>query len=847
MMRLKYFSCLFLCFVSLLSLRAQTGDFVLLTQVLNQIEKQHSVEFSYVENEVVQLKVIPPNKSLTLNEKLSNLAQQTQLTFNRVNNKYISISDNKKIKIYFKGYLKDVDTKQPLENATITMHPSEQVIISNSSGYFQISDPKTTSLTFTHVNYDPLIIDDLSPQNSPIYFLKTKTIQLEEVDTQVILTRGVTKKWDNGFEIKPKQFGLLPGLTEADVFESIKQIPGVISSDETLANLTIRGGNQDQILFQWNGMRLYQVSHFFGLISAINPNLAHKINIVKNGSSPFYGGSVSGIVDISTLPEIKKEETASLGANMINTDVTFRHRFNEKSNLAISARRSITDLFNTPTYQNYYNRVFQNTVVTDLQLNGNVATANDLKFYFMDFSGQFSHRMSKKVELFVDFLVLTNQLNLVQSRNENGIFIQKNSALDQETTGGIITSRIDWNPKLKSDYRLFYSQYELYSNYESINSNQIHYQRNEIQHLGLDLKNKYTLNPKTTLDFGYQFDEIGNQNINRLNSPTINTDIKYVLRNHALIGNLKWEIPEKNIKVSVGIRQNYYERWGVFITEPRFNLMWQPNAHWQLDLNGEIKSQTVSKIVDRQQDFLGIEKRRWILSNNRDIPILKNRQLSAGTSYRQNGWLISTEFFVKKVLGITARSQGFQNQYENIDFTGDYFIWGNELLVQRQWKNFILWATYSYNDNRYSFQFNSNLLRFPSNNEIMHHWATGIVYDTKNYKLTLGGKWFTGRPTTLPQSQNLQYDPTTGSTYINFKNPNSAHLPNFIQINTSGSYLFAFKDKKTLTFGASILNVLNTRNKINQFFRINTNVQSIEEVNTYSLERTINVFVRYTL
>ncbi|MFY7757084.1 MAG: TonB-dependent receptor [Flavobacterium stagni] len=830
-----------------MSLRAQTGDFVLLVQVLKQIEKQHNVEFSYVENEVNGLKVIPPNSKLPLNEKLTNLAQQTQLTFNRINNKYISISDNKKIKIYFKGYLKDVETKQPIESATITLHPSEQVIISNSSGYFQISEPTTSSITITHVNHDPLIIEDLSPQNTPIFYLKTKTTQLEEVDTQIILTRGVTKKWDSGYEIKPKQFGLLPGLTEADVFESIKQIPGVISSDETLSNLNIRGGNQDQILFQWNGMRLYQVSHFFGLLSAINPNLAHKINIVKNGSSPYYGGSVSGVVDISTLPDNKKEEKVSFGVNMINVDATFRHRFNEKTRLALSARRSITDILNTPTYQNYYNRVFQNTVVTDLLLNGNIAYTNDLKFYFMDVSGQLAQRISPKVELFVDFLLLTNQLNLTQSRTENAIFIKKSSSLDQETTGGIVTSRIQWNPKLKSDYRLFFSQYELYSNYESLNSTQTHYQRNEIQHLGIDLKNKYTLNSNTSLDFGYQFDEIGNQNINRINSPVINSDVKYVLRNHALIGDLKWELPEKNIKTSFGIRQNYFERWGVFITEPRINIAWQPNARWQFEFNGEIKNQTVSKIVDRQQDFLGIEKRRWILSNNSDIPILKNRQLSAGGSYRFKGWLISNEFFIKKVIGITARSQGFQNQYENLNFTGDYFIWGSEFLIQHQWKNIIVWATYSYNNNNYTFKINNNNVQFPSNNEIMHHWATGIVYDTQKMKLTLGGKWFTGRPTTLPQSQNLQYDPNTGASYINFNAPNSSHLPNFIQINASGSYVFPFKEKQSLTLGASILNILNTRNKINQFYRINTNVQSIEEINTYSLERTINVFVRYTL
>ena len=135
---------------------------------------------------------------------------------------------------------------------------------------------------------------------------------------------------------------------------------------------------------------------------------------------------------------------------------------------------------------------------------------NDLKFYFFDFSGQFSQKIGTKLELIFDVLVLSNQLNLKQSRQENGLLIQKNSSLDQETTGGIVTGKVNWATQWKSEFKLILSQIELYSNYESMNTAQTVYQRNEIKHLGGEWKTTWLLNPNTTVNFGYQFDEIGN-------------------------------------------------------------------------------------------------------------------------------------------------------------------------------------------------------------------------------------------------------------------------------------------------------------------------------------------------
>ena len=101
---------------------------------------------------------------------------------------------------------------------------------------------------------------------------------LEEIVITNYLTSGITKLNDGSLTIKPKTFGILPGLIEPDVLQTIQAIPGIISTDETVSNINVRGGTHDQNLLLWDGIKMYQSGHFFGLISAFNPHTTKRIN-----------------------------------------------------------------------------------------------------------------------------------------------------------------------------------------------------------------------------------------------------------------------------------------------------------------------------------------------------------------------------------------------------------------------------------------------------------------------------------------------------------------------------------------------------------------------------------------
>ncbi len=843
----RFLIVIFSLFVIVLPLRAQdNGKAILLKKIFENIGKTHEVNFNFIEEEIAIFKLIPPSNSLTLQEKLNYISEKTQLKFEFISEKYISVINNQKLDKPLCGYLLDKETKEPIQNATLLVSGTNSFAITNEIGFFELKTKSANAIEISHLNYKSEIIQSsfLYVESCPTIYLKSIINDLEPVVTTLYLTKGISKKRDGTYEVKPKKIGLLPGLTEPDVFQTMQQIPGIHASDESISNTSVRGGTHDQNLFLWNGIRLYQTGHFFGLISSLNPNLAHKINIAKNGTSAFYGDGVSSSVLISTHTDSIENTTGAVGFNLINADFYTKVKTSKKSNIEISGRRSYTDLITSPTYKSYFNKIFQNTIVTNYFDNQNIKYNSDEDFYFYDFTAQYHQKIKQKTDLFIDILSISNVLDVLQTKTENSITTSKYSCLEQQTYGANAVLKTDWNAKNSSEISIYASYYNINSENESIESNQIFNQENTILDTGIKLQNSHVLSDKFTFLNGYQFNEIGVRNVDIINTPVFSRKIKEVLKNHALITELKYRSANNKFNGRIGFRQNYIQEFSTFIFEPRVQLNYKFTPFFQLEIMGESKHQTTSQIVDLQQDFLGIEKRRWTLSNNKDIPIVKSNQTSLGFSLNKNNWLLTLENFYKKVDGITSMSQGFQNQYEFVKTNGNYTVYGTEFLIQKQFKPITTWVSYTFQENNYEFK-TLNTTAFPNNFEIKHAIKSAIISDFKNIKLAIGAQWFTGKPTTLPVSTTPIYtDPETPT--VGYQSPNSSNLEDYFQVNFSGSYAFAIGTKSKLNFGFSVQNLLNNKISINQHYRINNNTNIVEQVNTFSLERTPNAFLRFT-
>jgi hypothetical protein len=836
----KRFRFLFFTFFLALNLFAQDkGGLMPFKKIIIDIEQQHQVSFNFTEDNIADLELIPPKRSLSLDQKLHYLAKNTNLSFENIGNKFINIYKKDKSKIIC-GYVFSSTDQKPIENANISLN-NETQIITDLNGYFEFKKEAATIFFVSHIGFTTkrIVFNNPDSKDCLQIQLEPEITELEEIKTNAILASGISKNKDGSFQIKPKKFGILPGLIEPDALQTMQQIPGVNSIDESVSSINVRGGTHDQNLFLWNGIRMFQTGHFFGLISVFNPNLAHTISIYKNGSSAFFGESVSSVVAISSTPETIEKNTFSAGINMINADIYGKYNLSKKSYIEISARKSITDFVETPTYKEYFNKVFQNTTITDFSQNQNINYQSDKNFEFYDATFKYVQKIGNKDQIVLDLITIQDNLEVFQSATSYDMNKSENNVLRQQNYGGNLSWKRNWNSFNTTKINVYNSSYELLADQKTTNEDQIVIQENTVNNNGINLENNHIISSKFSFNEGYQFNEIGVTNLEQVSNPDFYRKVKDVLRIHALILEGKYNDTLSRLYFKAGARINYIEKFKKSIVEPRMQFSYGISKTLNLELLGELKSQNSQQIIDLQKDYFGIEKRRWIISNDSTIPIQKSKQLSLNLFYKKNDWLLAIENFYKKVTGITTSSQGFQNQLEFIRTTGDYEVFGTEILIQKKINHFLTWLSYTYNENDYHFS-NYEYPIFPNNFELTHTLSWAGIYEKNNFKIALGTKWSSGRPKTSPNSS--QIDPS--NPLLVYNKPNNTNLNVFSQVNFSSTYKWETSKGIQFKIGISILNILNRKNEISEYYRISSLTNSIEEVETFALQRTPNLSFR---
>ncbi|BAO75747.1 TonB-dependent receptor plug domain-containing protein [Winogradskyella sp. PG-2] len=661
----------------------------------------------------------------------------------------------------------------------------------------------------------------------------SKLQELSEVMLSGYIVKGVNKLSNGSFEIDISDFDILPGLVDTDVLQAVQAFPGIQSINETVSNINIRGGTHDQNLILWDDIKMYQSGHFFGLISMFNPQITERVALTKNGSGTEYTDGVSGTIAMETDKNISTSFKGSLGINFIDANGFADIPTGKKSSLQVALRKSMSNFTETPTYNNFFERISQDTEVENNTMD---IINSDKEFDFYDASLRWIYKMSATEELRINFINVANELvfneNTMINQNEDS----RESSLTQNSIAGAVQYSKIWNRKWRTNFEVYETDYKL----KSVNSNILDAQRflqeNKVSETSVKLKADYTVNDKLQLLNGYHFVETEITNLDDVDNPLFRSLISEVVRTHGVFSQLSYRSKDRNTNLNSGLRYNYIGKFDKHLLEPRLSFSHKFLDHFSVEVLGEFKHQTSSQIINFQNDFLGIEKRRWQLSNDEDIPVISSRQASLGLSYNKSGWLISADVYYKKVKGITTQSQGFQNQYEFVRTSGFYDVRGVDFIVRKQMNNFNSWFSYSYMNSNYHF----NALpetSFPSNFDVTHALTFGTNYTSKRLKMSAGLNWNSGRPKTSPVLGNEIID-----NEINFDTTNSDQLQAYLRVDISALYNFKLGKTKFANLGVSIWNLLDKNNVINNFYRFNGD--SVDEIKQQSLGITPNVVFR---
>lgn len=803
-----------------------------LLKILKKLEKEYDVRFSFDTKLIEKYECSPFTLEDDLDEKIEHLVKETDLLFEIIDKRYIIIKAKEPTtNLTVCGFLVDEYSRSPIQGATVLVEGKSIGTVTDSKGYFELKKLHSDwEIRTDFLGYESkkASVFKMLHNSCKTIVLRENNEELEEVLISDYLTQGMVKKNDGSVQVSPRKLGILPGLTEPDILQSLQLLPGVQSPNETASGIHVRGSTPDQNLILFDGVKMYQSGHFFGLISSFNPYVTQKISFYRSGTRAKYGDRVGGVLDISSgddVPEFK----SGFGVNMTHADAYIKTPlFHNKVGLIFSARRSLTDIWNTITYQKFSESVFQNTRILEGELDNNL-TETENSFYFNDYNLKLIAEISDSDKLV--FSNLFNKNNLDYEAENERFHEETSDNIEIENKGFDIKWSKKWSPKLKQELEISNSNYELdYKGKRLVNrknseddSEDIFTKYNKVNDFGVHYNFEYANTDKNTFSGGYQFTAnsvsyiFENAGLTP-NNETLESGTLKKNKTHAFY--LENQYKDEKWMINLGLRSNYFSRVNQFYLEPRLFISNQITDQFQLKASTERKNQVVSQLIEFRNNGLGLENDIWALSNNEDIPVLKSNQVSVGFLFQKSGWNLDVDFYKKTINGLTLLTEDIVTRAPNY-LAGQNKVSGIDLLLKKRFGNYRSWISYTYSSSDFTYNQLNNGNSFAGTYDIPHSLVWSHTYNHNKLQFSLGWKIRSGTPYTKgitlePAKNNLN------NRVITFGEVNAERLPVSKKLDFSATYKFKFsKEGKTeAKLGISLLNLLNTKNVLDRSYEI---------------------------
>lgn len=682
----------------------------------------------------------------------------------------------------------------------------------------------------------------------------TSTQLLQEVVIKEYLTLGINRQnEDTSIKVSPKKMGILPGLTEPDVLQTIQLLPGVQSPTETASGIYIRGGTPDQNLVLWDGIKMYYSGHFFGTISAFNPYITKEVKLYKSGMKARYGDRISGVIDITSDSDIPNKIEGGFGSNMTHADAYLRAPIGKSTAIIVSARRSINDIVDSKTFRNYSKRVFQDTKISE----GNKIVEDDEvtytkdNFYFTDFTIKAISKLNDNNEISISSLFTKNKLDYSYEVEKFGEL--SGDQLDIKNHGTNLNWKHDFSNSLSHSASMYYSNFDL----KYIGSNSIpddeysseSIKNNKIDDFGFSYDMEWSKNDKSILGFGYQFSS--SKVKYEFSSVDSDSPEENVYQSNNNVNNIHTIYADYKLKTSgkwfidLGLRTNYFSVVDKVFIEPRFQFQYNIGSNFKYKASAERLHQAVSQVVEFNPTYFGLEYQIWVISDGNAIPVLKSFQATSGFTFYNNGWDIDLEGFYKKVNGLTSFTLDFDN-IDNFFSTGKSNVLGLELFIKKKIKNYRTWISYALNNNDFTFVQINNGDSFSGNSDITHQFTWSHTYEWKGFDVSIGWNWRTG----IPYTNATEVIYNTGVPTIIYGNINGDRLPNYHRLDMSATYKFNISKNERWKgkLGFSILNIYNQKNVLSRTYKTRqpdlNSEYVLTEINKISIGTTPNFVFR---
>ncbi|MCH8535855.1 MAG: TonB-dependent receptor plug domain-containing protein [Flavobacteriaceae bacterium] len=830
---MRHFCWLFILFC--ITAKAQQNQLVSLHNYISLTENEFDVFFSFADDEVAPLQI--PNRNFSaLDQQLKHIQNYSYFEISQVSDQiYTLVAKDDLIETSIE--VRDFFTDQPISSYTIGI--KNLIFKSDTSPTIQLKYPasfENLNMIIDAENHQVLRqnLSSLQQQKNNVIYLDLRAEDLESILISNYIASGINKLKNGNKRIEVNKFKSFPGLVEPDILQNIQILPGVNSVEESLSYLNIRGGTHDQNLFLWDGIKMYQTAHFFGMISAFSPYMIESTEVSKNATNARYFDGVSGMIKMQTSQQIASESRTEIGFNLINADVFTDQPINSTSSIQFSARHSLNFALNTPTYTSFFDKVFQNTEIQN-NLDNNANEAQN--FNFFDTSIRYLNQITEKDRIRLNFVFHQNNFDLSLHDSSASEASVLGSELNQSNWSGGLNWERKWNDLHVSTIQFGISEYSLDGLNASFINQQSLFQINKVQDWNFNWHHTQKWSKQLLFSYGVQFNETGVTNTEEYENPFFFREVKQSILVSGAYGGIEFQSKDEMSKLYLGGRLNHFSQFNTLNFEPRFYFRQKFLNHFTIEVSTEQKSQVTTQLVDLQTDFLGVENRRWVVASPNERPILKAQQVELELQYFKNNWLLSLAGYVKSVEGIGTQSQGFVNQFQFLNDFGEYNVVGLDFLVNKQMNQTSTWFSYSFMDNKYRFE-NLTPSEFPNNTNLAHIFNFGIQHKIGDFDFSTGASWHSGVPYTGLQNSGV------GNSELAFASPNQFTLPNYFRLDASVNYHIQLSEKVKLKSGISFWNITDRKNVYKSFFEANQEADGVQNIQQLGLGFTPNFLVR---
>jgi hypothetical protein len=691
--------------------------------------------------------------------------------------------------VEIRGYVSDSLTAQRIPFANVRIQMTAKGAATNNSGFYLIPSvpPGEYDIEASVIGYGKKVEHLIVRPGKPLqldFMLSIKPIEGEEVLVTSARRREVKEINTSVHVMEQRDLKVTPVIAQADVFQSIKILPGIVSTSDVSSRFYVRGGAVDQNLVLLDGMKIYNPFHALGIYSVFDPDIVQNVETYTGAFPAGYGGRLSSVVNISSRDGRSDRLSGRASLNILSSKVLLEGPAVSGTSWMIDGRKSL------------FSETFKRIVNQDVPVS------------FYDLFSKFKAQLPGGTK--IDLSVLTSSDKLRFTDPQQPDYLWHSTAMS-----GSISDLIGGRVFIQAFvYDCIYE-----ANRESKLSTVYTPASTSVKEPGLRAQATYYTDSQDLYFFGFDFSfptidysPTGDSHSAKNNNSTFADAVGWI-RSQAHYGRL---LVDAGLHVEIGSLIAGEEELGAL--QPRLNLSYELFGNWKLKGSlGTFSQRTIT--ISNEDDVMPIFD-AWI-KIPANIPPEKAVHFVAGIDGNiTEPTSVSLQTYYKYYSSLVVYNRNKIDDSDPDYIAGTGKSYGAELLVRSSLAFVELYGAYSLSWTTID---NSGLQYYPRYDRRHHINLLATARPTSDISINLHWEYGSG----FPYSENLGYydrlsfDPLgrsfetlTGKPYIYMGGKNASRLPPYHRLDLGLSYRFTMLGIKGSLDGQ----IINVYDNVNVFY-----------------------------